>query len=282
MKRTLLCIAIASVALFNSWSCRAQSVSQDSIAFVSAAWDVSTSPSGIKKAEAVMTLFDSPQSMSYLQFPASAFTMTLVPHDVLKKVSETAVDSSAVAAINAGYWNMSTDTPATYIRVNGKDMSQTEDCEVYRVNGMVIFDEGKFDIAYCDTTQYADLASKYDNILTCGPLLIDDSQAYDYSNGNGFFTHRHPRSVIGTTPAGDVIFLVVDGRIKDHAAGVSIPELTEICQWLGMTDALNLDGGGSSAIWLEGIGVVNHPSDNKSFDHEGERNVSSSIIVKRR
>lgn len=259
----------------------AQDEISDSLVFSCARWDMSQSPEGILKATTVLELFNSPQSISYLQFPENQFKMTLVTHEGLQKVSTTAVDSSAMAAINAGYWNMSTDIPATYIRVKGEDKSQTEDCEVYRVNGCVIFDDGKFDIAYCDTAQYADLASIYDNILTCGPLLIDNGKVYDYSKGNGFFTNRHPRSVIGMTQDGDVILLVVDGRIKDKAAGVSIPELTEICQWLGMTDALNLDGGGSSTLWIRGDGLVNHPSDNKTFDYEGEREVSSSIIVRK-
>lgn len=51
---------------------------------------------------------------------------------------------------------------------------------------------------------------------------------------------------------------------------------------IGAEDALNLDGGGSSTLYMKGIGengVVNMPSDNKMFDHEGERKLSSIIYV---
>jgi exopolysaccharide biosynthesis protein len=46
-----------------------------------------------------------------------------------------------------------------------------------------------------------------------------------------------------------------------------------------MTDASNLDGGGSSAIWNSKDGVTNHPSDNKKFDHKGERKIPNMIVT---
>ena len=59
-----------------------------------------------------------------------------------------------------------------------------------------------------------------------------------------------------------------------------IVELTEICEWLGMRDAINLDGGSSSTMWGETEGVINYPCRNKKFDHAGERKVSSCVLVK--
>ena len=48
---------------------------------------------------------------------------------------------------------------------------------------------------------------------------------------------------------------------------------------LGMTDAINLDGGGSTTLWTEKTGVINHPYDNRKFDHDGERSVPNLIVV---
>jgi exopolysaccharide biosynthesis protein len=48
-------------------------------------------------------------------------------------------------------------------------------------------------------------------------------------------------------------------------------------------DAVNLDGGGSTTMWINGkpfSGVVNMPCDNKTFDHSGERSVSDILIIK--
>ena len=73
--------------------------------------------------------------------------------------------------------------------------------------------------------------------------------------------------------------MVIDGRFKGKADGASIFETAYICHLLGMTDAINLDGGGSSALWSRETGVINHPRDNKKFDHEGERVVPNLIVV---
>ncbi|MFN3382800.1 MAG: phosphodiester glycosidase family protein, partial [Runella zeae] len=61
--------------------------------------------------------------------------------------------------------------------------------------------------------------------------------------------------------------------------GVNLPELTFLARQLGCRDALNLDGGGSTTMWIADQGVVNYPSDNKKFDHEGERAVSNVLLA---
>ena len=42
-----------------------------------------------------------------------------------------------------------------------------------------------------------------------------------------------------------------------------------------------IDGGGSSTLWTAQEGVLNHPYDNRRFDHEGERGVPNCIVVRR-
>jgi exopolysaccharide biosynthesis protein len=49
---------------------------------------------------------------------------------------------------------------------------------------------------------------------------------------------------------------------------------------IGLTDALNLDGGGSSTLWTRSAGVLNHPSDNGRFDHFGQRVVPNIIAIR--
>ena len=60
---------------------------------------------------------------------------------------------------------------------------------------------------------------------------------------------------------------------------LAIGELIYLVRQLGLYSALNLDGGGSSTLWCEEAGVVNRPSDNRRFDHEGERRVTNCIAV---
>ena len=78
--------------------------------------------------------------------------------------------------------------------------------------------------------------------------------------------------------------LTVDGR-SDNAAGMNLPELTKLMKWLGCSSAINFDGGGSTTLWVDGMpddGVVNYPSDNKKWDHAGQRKVANVILVKKK
>ncbi len=76
----------------------------------------------------------------------------------------------------------------------------------------------------------------------------------------------------------EIIILVADGR-HDEAVGLTLRELAKVLLDLGCVDAVNLDGGGSSTMYIRDRGVVNHPSGNRRFDHEGERAVRTVIMI---
>lgn len=60
---------------------------------------------------------------------------------------------------------------------------------------------------------------------------------------------RHPRTAVGVDRQGDTLFvLVIDGRQPEWSVGITLPELAQILIDHGVDDALNLDGGGSSAF----------------------------------
>lgn len=74
------------------------------------------------------------------------------------------------------------------------------------------------------------------------------------------FLNRHPRTAVGIDRSGDVLILVtVDGRSR-RAAGMTGDETARLMEALGAHDAVMLDGGGSSTMWIAGRGVVNRPS----------------------
>jgi hypothetical protein len=81
--------------------------------------------------------------------------------------------------------------------------------------------------------------------------LEADSQAFDGVN---------PRSMIGVTSDRTVYMVVVDGRQSGKADGLTIPQMAQLAKYLGLVDAINLDGGGSSTLWVKGKGVINTPS----------------------
>jgi exopolysaccharide biosynthesis protein len=93
--------------------------------------------------------------------------------------------------------------------------------------------------------------------------------------------NRHPRTTIGLKNTRKAVLLTLDGRTGE-AAGMTLKELAHLMTLLRCHDAVNLDGGGSTTMWIRGKpfnGVVNMPCDNKKFDHEGERAVSDILII---
>jgi hypothetical protein len=100
-----------------------------------------------------------------------------------------------------------------------------------------------------------------------GPALLAGGKLTDFQST----AVRHPRSAIGWNK--DFYFLVqVDGRQRDHSVGMTLQELAERMKQMGCEYALNLDGGGSSTIWMLGQ-IVNSPSQG------AERPMGNAIIL---
>ena len=88
-----------------------------------------------------------------------------------------------------------------------------------------------------------------------------------------FAETRHPRTAVAKLKDGKFLMITVDGRQPGVSVGMNLQELAEYLLSIGATDAMNLDGGGSTTMFLDGK-VVNTPS-----DKEGERKVSDAIVV---
>jgi len=88
-----------------------------------------------------------------------------------------------------------------------------------------------------------------------------------------FAEARHPRTAVAKLKDGKFLMITVDGRQPGVSVGMSLQELAEYLLSLGAVDAMNLDGGGSTTMYLDGK-VVNTPS-----DKEGERKIGDAIVV---
>jgi len=101
------------------------------------------------------------------------------------------------------------------------------------------------------------------------------------------FLGVNPRTFAGFDAAGAVVLGTVDGRRPTSAAGMSMDSLSAFLTStaVGLVDAVNLDGGGSSTLWIAGAtpnGVVNYPSDggnSESATHPGARGVSGGWFL---
>jgi exopolysaccharide biosynthesis protein len=87
-------------------------------------------------------------------------------------------------------------------------------------------------------------------------------------------THRHPRTMAGVDGKNRILLVTVDGHQPGYSLGLSLVECAQLMLGLGAVDAMNLDGGGSTAMVVNGK-LVNFPS-----DPDGERTVGDVIIVK--
>jgi len=115
--------------------------------------------------------------------------------------------------------------------------------------GETIFIDGK-EVASISSDRRFD---KYTEMLQAGPLLLKNGE-YSENTENikeNVLNMRHPRTIVGTDGK-RVMWAVIDGRDNMHSVGATIEETRKVCKWLGMTTALNLDGGGSSSLWWRG------------------------------
>lgn len=103
------------------------------------------------------------------------------------------------------------------------------------------------------------------------PTLLEDGVITAEACDTSYFCDLNPRTGVGVTEDGTILLVTVDGR-QEKSIGLTPVGFAKLMQHLGATWALNLDGGGSTTMWVEGE-VVNVPSDNP------ERPVGSALVV---
>lgn len=203
----------------------------------------------------------------------------------LIKTSVFAKKYNATAVINGTFFDMKNGGSVDFLKVNDTIVNQTRldknNKRTFHQEAAVVINNEQIAIKKWDGSENWENSLTDKNVMVSGPLLILNDKN-EHLDSISFNKARHPRSAIGIKPDGSVLLLTVDGR-QSQSAGMSLFELTKIMRWLGCSSAINLDGGGSTALWVNGYGengVVNHPSDNKKWDHEGERKVANVIFIK--
>jgi len=111
-----------------------------------------------------------------------------------------------------------------------------------------------------------------------GPRLMRDgriSVEYEAERiGKDFSDTKHPRTAVGLDKERNTMWLViVDGRQAKHSIGIGLEDLAVVMKDLGCYDAMNIDGGGSSSMYVKG-NYINKPS-----DKSGPRAVCNGLAV---
>ena len=281
--RLFTLLVVAAFALQGS-----AQTTEDSLAIVNAQWETTLGEDGIVHKRAIVPmLYHGSQHINYVEIPRSRkFVFGVGSPGGMKRTSDIAQAQKALAAINGSYYNMKVGNSVCFLKV-GKEVVDTTSTSEFklRVTGAVHVNKRKVRLLPWDVETEHAYKGRKGTVLASGPLLLKDGNLCSWDNcGEKFITSKHPRSALYMTPK-SVVFITVDGRSPGNAVGVNIPELTHLIKVLGGTDAINLDGGGSTTLWMskddEGR-VLNCPSDNKLFDHEGERSVSNAFFVRKR
>jgi len=116
--------------------------------------------------------------------------------------------------------------------------------------------------------------------IGAGPILIKggiyknlwENEMFDSASGIGATT-TNPRSAIGYTPSGYLLFFVCEGRnMTASTPGLTLKNVADLLLEIGCTEALNLDGGGSSCMLINGTQTIK-PSDGS------QRKITNAVAI---
>jgi exopolysaccharide biosynthesis protein len=202
---------------------------------------------------------------------------------LLKPTSQFAEEANAVLALNGGFFNVEKGGSVAYLESDGNVISRTRTKkETWAktdsvLNGAIVLENsGKLKIEMAKPTSYYEQSALEKFVLISGPILLTDGKKLALENSK-FVNTRHPRSCMCQTTDSTILFVAIDGR-SETAAGMDLKETQQFLLWLKCKNAINLDGGGSTTLWVNDgkeKKVLNKPSDKK-----GERPVANIIAIK--
>ena len=190
--------------------------------------------------------------------------------NITDTTSDMAEDNNAVLAINGDYYGA---RQGGYVIRNGnlyRNTSGDRDALVIKQNGEFEF------VSEGETSAEELLQNGAYQVLSFGPVLLEDGEiSVDENDEVGMAMASNPRTAIGYLGNNHYVFVVSDGRTSE-SAGLSLYELASFMKELGVADAYNLDGGGSSTMVFKGE-IINNPTTNGHSNKE--RSVSDIVYI---
>lgn len=209
--------------------------------------------------------------LSSPEYLKTAFAQNSYGKNVTEKTSEIAEGVNAILAINGDYYGAQ---EKGYVLRNGTlYRSEAEEGQ----EDLVIYEDGSFEIISEETITAEELLEQgAQELLSFGPALIENGTiAVTEEDEVGKAMASNPRTAIGILDDLHYVFVVSDGRTEE-SEGLSLLELAEFMDGLGVKTAYNLDGGGSSTMYFNGE-VINTPTTNgRSIK---ERSVSDIVYI---
>jgi len=190
--------------------------------------------------------------------------------NITDTTSNMAAENNAVLAINGDYYGA---RQAGYVIRNGNLYRNTSGDR----DALVITKTGEFEfVSENEKSAEELLQSGAYQVLSFGPVLLTDGEISVGENDEvGMAMASNPRTAIGYLGNNHYVFVVSDGRTSE-SAGLSLYELATFMKELGVVDAYNLDGGGSSTMVFKGE-IINNPTTNGHSNQE--RSVSDIVYI---
>ncbi|HEY5391432.1 MAG TPA: phosphodiester glycosidase family protein [Hanamia sp.] len=239
------------------------------------------------------SLFHAPENINLISLDLhdTTFAIKIAYNDsLLETVSDFGEAGDAIAAVNGNFFNTHIGGSVCFLKIDGLVINRTHD----ELNGtlylpwldtaaMAISGNHIAIITRPTVTGWAQNHYDFPTIISAGPLLVWNKKVVR-QRAHRFNDTRYSRTGVGLTKDHHLLIIAIDGNAKE-SAGVTIPEFAKLFKALKCKSAMNFDGGGSTTMWIRGEpenGVVSHPTDNKKYDHFGERKVANAILIIRR
>lgn len=207
-------------------------------------------------------------TVSYASALKTALANNTYGRNITDTTSDIADENNAVLAINGDYYGA---RQSGYVIRNSKlyrNTSGDRDALVIQKNG-----EFKF-VSESETSAEQLLQDGALQVFSFGPVLLNNSEISVGENEEvGMAMASNPRTAVGYLGNNHYVFVVSDGRTSE-SAGLSLYELASFMKEIGVVDAYNLDGGGSSTMVFKGE-IINNPTTN---GHSNQERAVSDII----
>ena len=251
----------------------------DSTSIVNSNWITTEVKEGIVWRKASIEAFESKQNIHVVEIdqskPIETGILYSMPVGTGKRTSAFAAQVNAVVAINGSYYSAG-KASIGHLRVNGVDVENGTNWNG-RINASLAINNNKVSIHYLGTSDYNQVSKELpgEYVMACGPsLLVNSTYIKTVNPDDSHVLDRHPRTAVGVTSDNKALFVTVDGRQAGGSDGVNLQEFSVIMRALKARNAMNLDGGGSTTMYIKEQGVVNNISGSS------ERAVANVLYIK--
>ena len=283
----------------------------DSLAVAKARWEIKRVAPGIKWKHFWFnqSLFGANQNINILEVKLNRKNSLDIAYEPkqLKTTSQFGAENKAIAAVNGNFFNMKEGGSVDYVRTDGVARHQNRleaggQRALHQKAALAIAGKNVRILGWDGSPDWEQNIAA-EEVMLSGPLLLSEGKLSRLDSTETYLA-RHPRTAVALKNK-RILLITLDGR-NEKAAGMSLFELGRFLKWLKADEGLNLDGGGSTTMWISGEpdnGIVNYPSDNKKmektsefkpgmdldnlpaakkWDRSGERPVANVILVKRK